>query len=264
MSNQQSPERAKPRDGSLHDPPMPVAAQPATIFKRPHGAVAPIRTRQHDAAGSQPGPQRVAIKAPVGNQVPGEPSVGRDPRGERRFSERDFRRCGRGQGDSQRKTLTLHQYHALCTFPALSGSDIGPPFFAGAKVPSMNAVSHSRRPRASSSAINVRQSRSHVPSSSQRFNRRQHVDGLGYSAGKSHHRAPVFSTQRMPSTTARWATQGRPPRALRGKRGRSGSIWAHCASVTRTLRLATTATSGQCSTSARGKVQVRNIGSRRL
>jgi len=66
--------------------------------------------------------------------------------------------------------------------------------------------------------------RSHVPSSSQRFNRRQHVAGLGYSLGRSHHRAPVFSTQRMPSITARLPIQGRPPRRLRGSRGRSGWI----------------------------------------
>jgi hypothetical protein len=123
-------------------------------------------------------------------------------------------------------------------------------------VPSMNAVSHARRPRASSSVRNARQMRSHVPSSSQRFSRRQHVAGLGYSLGRSHHRAPVFSTQRMPSITARLPIQGRPPRRLRGSRGRSGSILAHCASVTRTLRLATSATSGPCGTAPCEKVQV--------
>jgi hypothetical protein len=119
----------------------------------------------------------------------------------------------------------------------------------------MNAVSHCNRPRSSNSAMNARQRRSHVPSSSQRFNRRQHVDGLGYSAGRSHHRAPVLSTQRMPLMTARLPIQGRPPCPPRGICGRSGSILAHCASVTRTLRLATSATSGQCGTAAREKVQ---------
>ena len=100
----------------------------------------------------------------------------------------------------------------------------------------MNAGSHCNRPRASSSAMIARQIRSHVPSSSQRFSRRQHVEGLGYSTGRSRQRAPVFSTQRMPSTPARWLAQGRPPRWDRGIRGRSGSILAHCASVKRTLR----------------------------
>jgi hypothetical protein len=119
----------------------------------------------------------------------------------------------------------------------------------------MNAVSHCNRPRSSSSAMIARQIRSHVLSSSQRFSRRQHVDGLGYSAGKSRQRAPVFSTQRMPSMTPRWLAQGRPPRWDRGIGGRSGSILAHCASVKRTLRLATSATSGQCGTKSAIKVQ---------
>ena len=177
-------------------------------------------------------------------------------RGERLVDERDLGRRGRGEAYSQRKTLTLHQYHALCTFPALGRSDVRAPFFAEAKVPSMNAVSHWSRPRASSSVRNARQMRSHVPSSSQRLSRRQHVAGLGYSLGRSHHRAPVFSTHRMPSITARLPIQGRPPRRLRGSRGRCGSILAHCASVTRTLRLATSATSGSCGTATIEKVQV--------
>ena len=96
----------------------------------------------------------------------------------------------------------------------------------------MNAVSHCSRPRASSSAMNARQIRSHVPSSSQRFSRRQHVEGLGYSAGRSRQRAPVFSTHRMPSIDRAVARPKADRRArLRGIRGRSGSILAHCASV---------------------------------
>ena len=66
-----------------------------------------------------------------------------------------------------------------------------------------------RPPRGSSAAMNGRQSRRQVPSSFQRFSRRQHVDGLGYSAGRSHHHAPVLSTQRRPSLTARGSIQGR-------------------------------------------------------
>lgn len=179
----------------------------------------------------------------------------RYPRGERLVDERDVGRRGRGEAYSQRKTLTLHQYHALCTFPALGGSDVRAPFFADAKVPSMNAVSHAAAP-AHRAPPGTRQTRSQVPSSSQRFSRRQHVAGLGYSLGRSRHRAPVFSTHKMPSMTARLPTQGRPPRRLRASRGRCGSILAHCASVTRTPRLAMSATSGRCGTAAREKVQV--------
>jgi hypothetical protein len=46
--------------------------------------------------------------------------------------------------------------------------------------------------------------------------------------------------------------------------GRSGSILTHCAPFTRTLRLATSATSGQCGTATREKVQVLSASVRRL
>jgi hypothetical protein len=118
----------------------------------------------------------------------------------------------------------------------------------------MNVFSHDNRPRASSWPRNARHICSHVPSSSQRRSRRQQVEPLGYPSGRSRQRAPVLRTQRMPSTTSRLATRGRPPARERRGRGRCGSIFAHCASVSRTLRLATS-TSGQVSTVAREKVQ---------
>jgi hypothetical protein len=96
-----------------------------------------------------------------------------------------------------------------------------------------------------------------VPSSSQARRRRQQVDPLGYPAGRSRHRAPVLRTQRMPSTTSRCGTRGRPPSRERGLRGRCGSIAAHCASVSRTLRWRMR-TSGQCSTRNRAVVQGQN------
>jgi len=54
--------------------------------------------------------------------------------------------------------------------------------------------------------------------------------------------------------TARLLMRGRPPLRERRGRGSCGSMRAHCASVTRTLGLATS-TSGQGSTAAREKVQ---------
>ena len=264
MANQQSSKRPEPGDGPFNDPALAVDAQPPAIFVGPVNSIVAVRTDERDAPSGQLLTQRIAVVAAVADQAVRFAVPGRYARGERLLDERDLGRRGRGEAYSQRKTLTLHQYHALCTFPPLGGTDVRAPFFAEAKVPSMNAVSHASRPRASSSVRNARQMRSHVPSSSQRLSRRQHVAGLGYSVGRSHHRAPVFSTQRMPSITARLPIHGRPPRRLRGSRGRSGSILAHCASVTRTLRLATSATSGQCGTAAREKVQVLIASVRRL
>jgi hypothetical protein len=119
----------------------------------------------------------------------------------------------------------------------------------------MNVFSHRSRPRASSWPRKPRHMRSQVPSSSHCRKRRQQVDPPGYPSGRSRHRAPVFKTQRIPSTTSRLLTRGRPPSGERRGRGRCGSILAHCASVTRTLGLGTS-TSAQCGTAALEKVQV--------
>jgi hypothetical protein len=100
--------------------------------------------------------------------------------------------------------------------------------------------------------------RSHVPSSCQRLSRRQHVEGLGYSAGKSRQRAPDFNTHKMPSSTARLSVHRRPPRQLRGSFGNNGSIRFHCASDRRIPFLAIS-TSGQCRTPFQRQVQVWKI-----
>lgn len=70
-----------------------------------------------------------------------------------------------------------------------------------------------------------------TPSFSQRFNRRQQVGGEGYCSGRSCHRAPVRSIQRMPSSTRRLSAQGRPPCGFFGSRGSRGLIFSHCSSV---------------------------------
>jgi hypothetical protein len=155
---------------------------------------------------------------------------------------------------SHRNTLAVDHHHPLRTLAPLGFADVRAPFFADANEPSMNTCSQRSRPRASSWPRKARHMRSHVPSSSHCRRRRQQVDPLGYPSGRSRHRAPVFNTQRIPSTTARWLTRGRPPFDERRGRGRCGSILAHCASVTRTLGLGTS-TSAQGSTAAREKVQ---------
>jgi hypothetical protein len=256
MSYEQSSEGTKPRDRPLDNPALAINPQAPAIFIPAVHPILAIRTDPRDAAFGEALSQRVAVVGAIPDQALRLAPVRRHPRRQGLVDERDLGRRGRGEAYSQRNTLTLHQYHALCAFPALGRADVGAPFFAGAKVPSMNAVSHASLPRSSSSVRNARQMRSHVPSSNQRCKRRQHVAGLGYSAGKSRHRAPVLSTHRMPSITARASTQGRPPRAVRGIRGSSGSIWAHCASVNRTPRLATRTTSGQRSTKFVHEVQV--------
>jgi hypothetical protein len=80
---------------------------------------------------------------------------------------------------------------------------------------------------ASNSERNARQILSHSCCCSQSRKRRQQVLALGYSFGRSRQRAPVLSTQRMPSKTRRLSLQGRPRLLSLGK---SGSIRCHCSS----------------------------------
>jgi hypothetical protein len=145
--------------------------------------------------------------------------------------------------NSQRNTLAVDHHHALRAFPPLSFPDLVAPFFAGAKSASINAFSQRRRPRSSSSPRNVRQTRSHTSCSSHSRSRRQQVDGLGYSTGRSRHRAPLFSTHKIPSMQSRWPMNGRPPCRCFGRGGSSGSIFFHCLSVNRIPRRAIRVTS---------------------
>lgn len=103
----------EPRDGALDDPAMSVRSQAAAIFVGAVDTIIPIGAGQHNAALGQPLAERIAVVGAVADQVFRVAPAGRDARRERGVDERDFRGRGRGDGDSQRKTLTLDQYHAL-------------------------------------------------------------------------------------------------------------------------------------------------------
>jgi hypothetical protein len=91
---------------------MGIGAQAAAIFVPAVPIVVPVRAGQHNASGDESFAQGVAVVGAVADQVLGIAPVRRDPRLQRRVDERDFRRRGRGDGDSQRNTLTLDRYHA--------------------------------------------------------------------------------------------------------------------------------------------------------
>jgi hypothetical protein len=124
--------------------------------------------------------------------------------------------------------LAVDHHHPLRAFAPLGFADAKAPFLAGAKLPSRKLSLQSSLPLRSSSERNARQILSQTPCFSQRRNRRQQVLALGYSGGKSRHRAPVLSTHKMPSTTRRLSDQGRP-RLL--SRGSNGSILFHRSSL---------------------------------
>ena len=130
--------------------------------------------------------------------------------GERGFRKRSFCRRGTFKPNSQRKTLTVDQYHPLRALATLGFTDGSAPFFAGAKLPSRKVSSHLSSPSSSSAPSKVRHASSQTPWSSHCFSRRQQVEGEGNSSGRNRHAAPVCRIQRMPSKQARFDAHGRP------------------------------------------------------
>ena len=249
IPNDQATKRAVPRHRALDDPASAIPSQLATVLGLRAPAVDPVRADQLDTATVECTPQRIGVVGAVGDEsdhsaarAPATASRNRDG-GQRRLGERHLRRRRRGDGNSQRYTLAVCHHHALRALAPLGLPDVRTPFFADANVASMNASSQSRRPLVSSCPKNARQTRNHTPCSSHACSRRQQVEGLGYSEGRSRHRAPVFRTQRIPSKTSRWAIQGRPPCGLNRARGSSGSIFSHCRSLSRMPRRGTATTS---------------------
>ena len=95
------------------------------------------------------------------------------------FRKLNFCRRGTFQPNSQRKTLTVDQYHPLRALAPLGFTHSEAPFFAGAKLPSKKVSSHLSRPSSSSAPNSARQASSQTPSSSHCFSRRQQVAGEG-------------------------------------------------------------------------------------
>jgi len=243
MTHQQSSELAQPRVGAFDDPTPLVAAQFASIFVPPGLAILPVRRDQLDATFLQALAQRVRIVGCIRNHsfrlLPRTP-FGLRNRDllERGFRKRNFVRRGTFQPNSQRKTLTVDQYHPLRPLAPLGFADGRAPFFAGAKLPSRKVSSHRSRPPSSSAPSSARHAFSHTPSSSHCLSRRQQVEGEGNSSGKNRHAAPVWRIHRMPSKHPRFDAHGRPRLSRRCLGGGSmGSTSSHCSSVNSFCRL---------------------------
>ena len=206
--------------------------------------VAPVWANQFNTSLSQTLSQRVTVISPVGNQTSGiSPwtSSARAPDSNifyRSFEQRDLRWGRRVQVVSQRNTFAVDHHHPLRSFAPFGLSDAFAPFFAGAKLPSVNASDQSSCPRWSSSERKALHAFSHTSCSSQSRSLLQQVEALGYCFGRSAQGAPVRSIHKMPSNTLRLSAQGLPPRLDFFGFGSNGSIFSHCACVNFHLCLA--------------------------
>jgi hypothetical protein len=134
--------------------------------------------------------------------------------------------------------LAVDHHHPLRTFAPLRFPDAGPPFLAGAKLPSAQASDQSNWPWASSWPRNARQALSQMSCSSQSRRRRQQVLGEGYCLGRSCQRAPVRKIHRMPSKQGLLGMGLGPPQGEAWGSGSKGAIFFHCSSVNADLSLA--------------------------
>jgi len=228
---------ADPREGTFNCPPSLVTAQFSAVLILFFLVVISIRANQFNAAFGQSFPQWIAVISFVGYQTlwflfrAARPFTRNGNLIQRFFKERDFAGARRRQVVPQRNSLAVDHHHPLRALAPLGWPNARAPFFAGAKLPSTNASLQSNWPRSSSSAKKARQALTQTSCSSQSLNRRQQVDALPYCFGNSDHGAPVRKTQRIPSNTFRFFTQGRPPFLFTLGWGNNGSTLAHCSSV---------------------------------
>jgi hypothetical protein len=237
MANQHPAELTELCVGPLDDPAAFVAAQLASVLIAPGPPVLAIRNDEVDAPFVQPFAQRIGVVGAVGNHpfrfLPRTAFAARDADfSERGFRKTSFSRRGTFQPNSQRKTLTVDQYHPLRAPAPLGFTDRSAPFLAGAKLTSRKHSSHFSSPSPSSAPSSARHASSQTSCSSHCFSRRQQVGGDGNSSGRKRHAAPVCRIHRMPSKHARFEVHGRPrfPRRRFGG-GSKGSISSHCSSV---------------------------------
>ncbi len=234
----------EPGKGPLHLPAPTITTELSPVLSRRLWAISPLRADPLDdppGPPGPPGPPRVAVVGPIRHQARGifprpAPTRSRDgDRLDRRLPERDFRRGRRVPGDSESNTWAVDHHHPLRAFPPLGLADPRTPFFAGAKLPPAKLSAPSHCFRSSRVPTKARHTSSQTSFSSQSLSRRQQVEVRGYSGGRSLHRAPVLSTPKMPSRTARWSFHRRPPFRLWGNAGNCGAIFSHGASVNRGL-----------------------------
>ena len=237
MSYQEPSELAEPCVGSFDDPAALVSAQFPPVFVAPLLVVLPVRGDQFDAALFQTFAQWVRVIGAICDHpfrlLPRAAFGSGDADFfERGFRKRSFSRRGTFKPNSQRKTLTVDQYHPLRSLAALGFTDCEAPLFAGAKLPSRKVSSQRSSPSSSNAPSNARQALSQPPSSCHFCNRRQQVEGEGNSFGKNRHAAPVCRIHRIPSKQVRFGAGGSPLPSARGLGfGNSGSISSHCSSV---------------------------------
>jgi hypothetical protein len=137
-----------------------------------------------------------------------------------------------------RKTRSVCDGHDLGAFAAFRLADSKTPFFAGAKLPSMNASRMSIFPRSYRSSASSWTTRWKIPCRTHCWNRLWHVWYGGYRGGRSFQGAPVRRIHIIPFSTSRGSLGWRPLGSFIGVKDEiTGSIRSHCSFVSSILIL---------------------------
>jgi hypothetical protein len=264
ISDDDSPVVRNPTERALDDISSPVVIPKAIVLSIHVPMVLAMRNQETDPSFLEPFSSGITVIRFVCDHSLGScawssrASFGDSDLSKSLIKERDLSRRGRVGMASERNTLAIDQYHALCSLSPLGLPDCRAPFFAGKKLASTNTSSQSRIPSRSRSERKARHISLRTPSSYHSRKRRQQVDGCGYRSGRSLHLAPVFRTQRIPSNTNRSSALGRPPFLPPDFFGIWRLTFRHCSSVKYTTRSLTGLTSGEPNIPKRSEKQTLN------
>lgn len=162
---------AQSGDEAFDLPPAFVSAQHSLVLGcRPPAALAVGRDQLHCVLRCQPFVQGVAVLGPVSNEALG--SLGDEALVEALLHQ--FRLVGRGAGHrgAQGQAIGITEDHDLGALALLGFADARAPFFAAAKVPSMNPSWNLSFPASRAWAPSASSTRRRVPSRLQRWSQR--------------------------------------------------------------------------------------------
>ncbi len=231
IANNQATEVLQPSKQPLYFPASFVASQRPAILRRRFSPIHFVRgDHLHVSLIGQLFIQLVRVIRLIANQLLRQ--LFQHAGIQRVVHQRYFMRASAACVHGERNTFSVDKAHDFSAFPAFGLADTNAPFFAGAKVPSMNPSLRSIPPRSRRSWARAMRTFSKTPSRDHFWKCRWQVLRGGYRQGKSFHGAPVRRIHKMPLSTWRGSTAGRPcrPGPLRGG-GRYWEIRFHCSLV---------------------------------
>jgi len=237
VANNQAPEILKPSKQALHLPSSPIAPQFSAVlgfWLFPSSTM--WRNHFHTTLIKKPFVKFIAVVGLIAHHlirgILGKATV------DRILDKRYLVGRSAFNVSGDRKTRSVCDCHDLGAFATLCLADSKTPFFAGAKLPSMNASRISILPRSFRSSTNSWAMRRKTFCLTHCWNRRWHVWYGGYRCGKSFQGAPVRKIHSIPFRTSRGSLAGRPLGSLDGVDDTMmGSIRFHCSLVSSILIL---------------------------